>query len=202
MPCCTSAAVLHEHIAAARVLPAASLAQAPTALCCCHLLHVGCSRGSPGLQCCMSTLLQQGGCLLLPKPCCCHLPQAVTQAAEVQQVEPELWQQRVCHDSKVALLASLPAGLLHQLAALTGCRQQQHMQLAELGADIKGRQEVAHAVVKGRQDALLRQGLGRLVGASSKRQAVAGVLMAGPVRAVKYLCAKVAKAWQSKSKAA
>jgi hypothetical protein len=167
-----------------------------------------CSRASPAacrLQhrlSWVSTLLQQEGCLLLPEPCCCHLLQAATQAAEVQQVEPELWQQRVCHDSRVALLASLPAGLLHQLAALTGCRRQQHMQLAELGADIKGRQEVAHAVVKGRQDALLRQGLGRLVGASSKRQAVAGVLMAGPVRAVKYLGAKVAKAWKSKSNGA
>lgn len=164
-----------------------------------------CNRVCPArcrLQCCMSTLLLQECCLLRPEPCCCYLLQAATQAAEVQQVEPDQWQQRVCNDSRVALLASLPAGLLHQLATLTGCRRQQHMQLSELGADIKGRQEVAHAVVKGRQDALLRQGLGRLVGASSKRQALAGVLMAGPVRAVKYLGAKVAKAWKAKSKGA
>ncbi len=129
---------------------------------------------------------------------CARLLQAA-HAADVRQVEEELWQQRVCHGSRAALLASLPAGLLHQLAVLTGSRQQQHLQLAELAADSKGRLDVAHAVMKGRHAALLQQALARLVGKSSARQAAAGLLMAGPVRAIKYLGAKVGKAWRPKS---
>jgi hypothetical protein len=96
----------------------------------------------------------------------------------------------------VQLLAGLPAGLLQQLAALAGCRRSH---IPDLQAERRLGLEVAHAVAaSGRHEEWLHRALARLVGASSRKQAVAGALMAGPVRSAKYVAAKVIKAWRAR----
>ncbi len=116
-------------------------------------------------------------------------------AAGTQQLEPELWQQDTSRERRLQLLAGLPAGLLRELAALAG-RGRPHVQ--DLRGDERLRLEVAHAALQaGRLEELLHVVLGRLVGTSSMKQAVAGALMAGPLRSARYLAAKVSKAWRA-----
>lgn len=115
-----------------------------------------------------------------------------------------------------ALMAGLPAHVLQQLAGplgvqLEGTEQQQpqgdssNAVAAAAAAQLPGGQllpglaTVAAALAvrpAAHRARLLRQAIHAIVGASSRRQAVSGVLTAGVCKSMRYGLAKLRKAWR------
>jgi hypothetical protein len=124
--------------------------------------------------------------------------------------------QDVSAEARAAALAALPAALLARIAERAGVRRPwaaaaalqvplgaggapgAHWARSELAvAAAAWRRDVAWAAVtSGRAEALLHRGLRSIIRASSARQAAVGVLSAGAVKSVRYLGAKLAKAWR------
>ncbi|KAK9842097.1 hypothetical protein WJX81_008323 [Elliptochloris bilobata] len=114
-------------------------------------------------------------------------------AARLQRAPGGTWVQDTTVESRQRLVASLPPGVLERLAAAL-----------ELplggggGGSCSGNRAVAEAVVlSGQHKQLLQAAIGGIVRGSSRRQAVAGFLMAGGARSAAYVWKKVVKAWQS-----
>jgi translocator assembly and maintenance protein 41 len=90
------------------------------------------------------------------------------------------------------LAAGLPAHVLQRLAAPLGLPQPgQHE-----GEKLKAVGRALAAAERHRQQQLLRHAIHAIVGASSKRQALSGLLTAGVVKSVRYGFAKLRKAWR------
>ena len=101
----------------------------------------------------------------------------------------------VRNDSPAAtaeLATGLPAHVLQRLAAPLGLAppgQQEGEKLHAVGRALA-------AADRHRQQQLLRHAIHAIVGASSKRQALSGLLTAGVVKSVRYGVAKFRKAWR------
>lgn len=103
------------------------------------------------------------------------------------------WQQDMVADSRSNLIAALPSGVLTRLHRQLGLgnNTSSGMNYKDMAA------ETAAVFVKQPQrEELLRSVLSDIVGASSRRQALLGVLSAGPWKSVRYLAGKVRKAWR------
>lgn len=85
------------------------------------------------------------------------------------------------------LVASLPPGLLRQLACVVG-----------LNAGGPSEAVVRAVAVSPSPDELLRSALRATVRSSSRRQAVAGLISSGLGNAARYVGAKVSKAFRSR----
>ncbi|KAF8069579.1 TAMM41 [Scenedesmus sp. PABB004] len=115
-------------------------------------------------------------------------------------------------DAQLALLARLPAVLLARVAAKLGPALPDATAAAAAAVAARAaasvaaplpalpdaaRRDIAAAALSApRYQRLLKSGLHAIVAGSSRRQAVAGLLYAGPVRSLRYLGAKLAKAWR------
>jgi translocator assembly and maintenance protein 41 len=90
------------------------------------------------------------------------------------------------------LAAGLPAHVLQRLAAPLGLPPPgQHE-----GGKLQAVGRALAAAERQRQQQLLRHAIHAIVGASSKHQALSGLLTAGVVKSVRYGFAKLRKAWR------
>ncbi|KAK9791826.1 hypothetical protein WJX73_002444 [Symbiochloris irregularis] len=97
-----------------------------------------------------------------------------------------LWHQDMQPECRLHLLSRLPAGVLRGLGTAQG------MQLP----DTLDRMAIAERVIeRGREGRAVRSAIARIVRASSRQQALAGLLMAGIPASVRYLWQKMSKAW-------
>lgn len=91
-----------------------------------------------------------------------------------------VWEQDVSRNTRRSLLEGLPAGVLSRLKIATSCTSVD--QLADIHTN--------------RGSKALQKVLASTVRWSSARQAVSGVISAGPVRSCSYMLRKVLKAWR------
>jgi hypothetical protein len=99
------------------------------------------------------------------------------------------WTQNADAGARVELLSVLPPGLQRQLAAAAG-----------LSAVAPPAAAIARAIAAtAAPEQVVRAALRATVRASSRRQAMAGLLSTGLGSAARYVTAKVLKAWRSKA---
>lgn len=91
-----------------------------------------------------------------------------------------VWEQDVSRNTRRSLLEGLPAGVLSRLKTATNCTSVS--QLADIHTSRGGK--------------ALQKVLASTVRWSSGRQAVSGVISAGPVRSCSYMLRKLLKAWR------
>jgi len=91
-----------------------------------------------------------------------------------------VWEQDVSRNTRRSLLEGLPAGVLSRLKTAANCTSVD--QLADMHTNRGGK--------------ALQKVLASTVRWSSARQAVSGVISAGPVRSCSYMLRKVLKAWR------
>lgn len=121
-------------------------------------------------------------------------------------------QQQDCRDYRVQLFSQLPSVLLARVASKLGTAV--NSTAAAAAAAVKAgaaasvsaelpslpggvRRDIGAAAVEApRCHRLIKSGLHAIVANSSRRQAIAGVLYAGPFRSLRYLGRKLAKAWR------
>jgi len=107
------------------------------------------------------------------------------------------WTQLQDAEARSELVLDLPSTLLSKLTLAVG-----HDPLAmPLQHSAAARRVAAAVAASPSMGGLLRGALGRIVGASSRRQAMAGLLGSGLGTAARYVGAKVRKAWRSRGAA-
>uniref|UniRef100_A0A383W2E8 Phosphatidate cytidylyltransferase, mitochondrial n=1 Tax=Tetradesmus obliquus TaxID=3088 RepID=A0A383W2E8_TETOB len=120
-------------------------------------------------------------------------------------------QQQDSHDYMVQLFSQLPSVLLARVASKLGTAVNSAAAAAAAAVQARAAASVsaelpplpdgvrrdigAAALAAPRYQRLIKSGLHSIVANSSRRQAVAGVLYAGPFRSLRYLGRKLAKAW-------
>ncbi|KAK9812951.1 hypothetical protein WJX72_006262 [[Myrmecia] bisecta] len=117
----------------------------------------------------------------------------VAQQAGLARVHDDAWGQVVGQEARQRVLETLPKGVMLQLASAVSIPTTADALTPEVSA------KVAEAVIAtGRHQQLLSSAVANIVRASSRRQAVAGFLMAGPVRSCAYVWQKLLKSWRSR----